>query len=75
MQLTLNTDQLTFAKEAGKCCHLSVKNFHLPLSNFGPGVALDVIGYRELELFRHHTNTGGFLLYPLEYGKYDTRFI
>jgi hypothetical protein len=42
------------------------------ISNQSPqveGVALDTTGNLVVQMF-HHTNTGGFLLRPLEYGKY-----
>jgi hypothetical protein len=50
---------------------LTSLEFSLNSYQLQQGVALDVLGNREVPLF-HHTNTGVFLPCPLEHGKYDT---
>ncbi len=44
--------------------------FSLTVLPIVAGVALDILGNREVQLF-HHTNIDGFLLCPLEFGKCD----
>ncbi len=62
MRPTLNTYRLLFLRKSVSVAtsRLRICTLLLPIV---AGVALDVLGNRKVQLFRH-TNTGGFLLCP-----------